>query len=123
MTTAIIIIIAILLAVYNGQFITDQSAAWHLTGFVIRLLLGVMFVWKHKGLDFWFRATLFVTLTWTVYDSIIALMMGMPWNYIGVTSFIDVTIPVWLNQISKFIIAFAALTLGSLKTERLIAKK
>ncbi len=122
MRTALIIIIALLLGIYNGFFITGQSAEWHTVGFVIRLLLGILFVWKTKGLDFWMRGAIYLTLAWTIYDIIIALMMGQAWNYIGATSFFDTTIPIWLNQIAKFLVFFSALTLGALRIERYFKK-
>ena len=123
MKNTIIITLAILLAIYNGFFITGNSQAWHTTGFIIRLLLGILFVINAKGLSFWFKTALYFTLAWTLYDIPINLMMGMPWNHTGTTAFIDTTIPIWLTQILKFISAFATITLGALLTERWFKKR
>jgi hypothetical protein len=104
MTTLIILLVAVLLGMYNGQFITGASKSWHGTGFVIRALL--MFV-------LWPDPTLMVVyfwIAWVAYDLIINFYMKVPWHYQGETAWFDL-IPRGVIFFLKICLTFAALAL------------
>jgi len=96
----IVILLAVLLGMYNGQFITKRSKAWHMTGFVIRALLMVL-LWPDITL-----MLVYFWLAWPVYDIIINKYMGQKWNYVGSTS--------WFDRLPGFLVALLkiGLTVG-----------
>lgn len=84
MKEIIILSIAILLALYNGQFINNKTKAWHRTGFIIRALIMVL-LWPN-----WILMLVYFNLAWTVYDIIINVFyLKVPWWYQGETGWID----------------------------------
>lgn len=87
MTAAIILLVGLLLAFYNGYFIINNSKVWHGIGFVIRALL--MFVlWPDVLL-----MSVYLWVVWPLYDVIIRLIMGVsPWHR-GTTAWFDRMIP------------------------------
>ena len=99
MKELIIISLAVLLAMYNGQFITKRSKAWHTTGFVIRALIMVL-LWPDITL-----MLIYLWLAWPVYDIIINKYMGQKWNYVGLTSWFD-RLPGYPVMLAKILLTF-----------------
>lgn len=93
------LILAVLLGIYNGQFITKRSKAWHRTGWIIRLLIGVM-LYPDVTL-----MLIYSFLAWIVYDLIINWYMKKPWNYVGDSSEFD-KLPGCVLAMSKLLVTF-----------------
>ena len=88
MQEIIILIVAVLLAVYNGQFIKNKSKEWHRTGWFIRALL-MFALWPNILL-----MLIYFNLAWIAYDIIINIFyLKAPWHYQGNTSFLDKNLP------------------------------
>lgn len=97
LTSIIVLVLAVLLACYNGQFITGASRSWHGTGFVIRALL-LPLLWPDVTL-----MLIYTWLSWVLYDVIINWYMKQPWNYVGTTA--------WFDRLPGFVIALLKLLL------------
>jgi len=88
--------VLILFAVFNGQVINwkhgiGSISAWHVTGFWLKLLLGVIplvLLWK-KWLYMASFGLAYFVIQWTVYNGIINWIMGISFWHIGNTSVID----------------------------------
>ena len=83
----------LLFAVWNGcgiNFFNSKDLKWnkyyHIVGFTLRGLLVLMF-WGD-----WLMMLVLANLSWTVFDSIIAIIMRQPLFYIGKTSKIDLIV-------------------------------
>jgi hypothetical protein len=83
----LILIIGVLLAFYNGQFLTNRSKQWHTTGWVIRALLMVV-LWPNM-----LYMAAFINVAWLFYDIIINLYLNQKWWYTGKNAFIDKYVP------------------------------
>jgi hypothetical protein len=91
MKEAVILLLALLLAAYNGQFLSGASRSWHATGFIMRALL-LVFIWPDVTM-----MLVYTWLAWIAYDAIINLYRRLPWHYTGTTSWIETHIPTaWL---------------------------
>lgn len=97
MKEIVILTLAVLLAAYNGQFITGASKSWHGTGFLIRALI-MLLLWPDLTL-----MLIYLWLAWPVYDIIINCYMRVKWNYVGSTS--------WFDRLPGFPIAFLKILL------------
>lgn len=95
----IILLLAVLLGAYNGQFITGASKSWHGTGFLIRALL-IVFLWPDITL-----MLIYFWLAWPVYDIIINMYMRVKWNYVGTTSAFD-RMPGCVLALGKILLTF-----------------
>ena len=98
MEKEIILLVGILLAIYNGQFLSLKVAEWHRTGFIIRLLLGLIL---YPNIIY---MMIYLNIAWALYDIIINMYLKVPWYYIGRTAWIDKTIPHWINWAIKILI-------------------
>lgn len=122
MTIAAQLVLMILMAVYNVQFIKWERAGrlskekwsrrWHRTGALIRggvwvvmLVLQVPHAW----------VLLAALLAWPVYNAIINLSFGKPFFYLGTTALTDRVIPEWMHYaayLGLFIATAAAFIMG-----------
>ena len=105
MEKEIILLVGILLAIYNGQFLSHRSVGWHRTGFIIRLLLGLVL---YPNLLY---MMIYLNIAWALYDIIINMYLKVPWYYIGKTAWIDKTIPHWVNWALKSLILIVTIYL------------
>jgi hypothetical protein len=99
--TFIILIVGLLLAFYNGMFLTNKSKQWHAVGWIIRAAL-MPILWPQ-----YFYMMLYIVITWHLYDIIINIYLKQKWWYQGRTSFIDKNIPpsfIWMFKLVIFII-------------------
>ncbi|MBS4057777.1 MAG: hypothetical protein KGZ82_10715 [Bacteroidales bacterium] len=104
---AIQLVIMLLMAVYNVQFIAWERAGragkqlwsrrWHRTGALIRggvwlvmLLLKVPAAW----------VLLAALLAWPVYNGIINMSLGRSFFYLGATAWTDRVIPEWVHYMA-----------------------
>lgn len=90
----VLMLVAILLGVYNGQFLTGASKSWHRTGWLIRFLLGVLLYPNLLAM------VVYAWLAWVAYDIIINFFIRQPWDYVGETSAID-KLPDWVDKTLK----------------------
>jgi len=105
MKNKIKLIILLLLGIYNGQFISNRIAAWHATGFMIRLLIVGVLLYPDVG-----YMLIGFTLAYPIYNIICALYLQQDWWYLGATAKMDKYIPKWLNylmQAGVFYVTFA----------------
>ena len=105
MKNKIKLIILLLLGIYNGQFISNRIAAWHATGFMIRLLIVGVLLYPDVG-----YMLIGFTLAYPIYNIICALYLQQDWWYLGSTAKMDKYIPKWLNytmQAGVFYVTFA----------------
>lgn len=104
MDSVLILLVGVLLGLYNGQFITEKSKSWHLTGFLIRVVLFIVLI-PNLLLMAWYGV-----IVWPVYNIIINLYMRQPWHYQGTTAWFDRNIPKGLNlTLQGLVIIFAVL--------------
>lgn len=90
------LIILLLLGIYNGQFISDRTVAWHATGFVIRLLIVGVLLYPDIG-----YMLIGFTIAYPIYNIICAIYLGQDWWYLGSTAKMDKYIPKWLNYLMQ----------------------
>lgn len=109
MEKEIILILGVLLAIYNGQFLAQKPIGWHRTGFIIRVGLGLLLYPNILYMLIYFN------VAWSVYDIIINKYLKASWHYVGRTSWIDKTIPKWLNLGLKILLLVITLIYGLLK--------
>jgi len=118
--TAILYILGILFAVYNGQFIkwgqthhypeqrAKWSARWHRTGFILRALLFAL-IWHLQGIG---PAAIFAFISYPIYNGIINMYLKAPFFYIGKTAWMDKNIPHPIHYLGYIILLLLAIYLN-----------
>lgn len=104
--------LSVLLAAYNGQFITGASTSWHRTGFIIRALL-LPLLWPDVT-----AMLIYTWLSWVAYDAIINVYMRLPWHHTGGTSWIETHIPtawLWFGKIALTFVTIAFILVNYFK--------